>query len=423
MTGIKDFSQTASENGLVGNFNASEGMAPSQVNDSMREFAAVMARMYGDIGGEGTTTGVADAYLYDVRSDPTALVDGLIFRAKIHVTNTASSTINADNLGSKKIRVFDKNGERDAEAGNLQSGAIYTFLYNASLDGGTGGWLCTDPTFIIPDDLLINTDHATAYTLVEADNNTLHTFTAAANANLTAAATLKDGWFVRIKANGGAVTIDPEGAELIDGVATRVIPDGNVAFLRCTGTAFITVTETSDAAKTAANETSISAHETRLDLIEAVVKNRVQNPVTAASSYSASADRQITPLDTSITTKQLNAKITVSFEVSYERHADGMFYVKRINPDASSVEIGVADSAGSRTIGFLGVNYDTSDHASLTSLSLKIDDVVTNIGEYEYQLWVRGSNQPFFLNRTVTDNNDDAYERGSSVCILQELLV
>ena len=56
--------------------------------------------------------------------------------------------------------------------------------------------------------------------------------------NLAAAATLTDGWCLWVRANGGAVTIDPSGAELIDGAATLVIPDGQTAFIICTGTAF-----------------------------------------------------------------------------------------------------------------------------------------------------------------------------------------
>lgn len=79
------------------------------------------------------------------------------------------------------------------------------------------------------------------YTAVKTDYNQLIEFTAAATLSLTAAATLGDGWACLVKANGGAVTIDPNGSETIDGSTTKTLADGNYLAIFCNGTAFFTV--------------------------------------------------------------------------------------------------------------------------------------------------------------------------------------
>lgn len=79
------------------------------------------------------------------------------------------------------------------------------------------------------------------YTAVKADYNQLWRATGAVTLNLTAAATLTDGWGLWVKADGGAVTVDPNGAETINGAATLSLPDGFSAFIVCTGTAFFAV--------------------------------------------------------------------------------------------------------------------------------------------------------------------------------------
>ena len=87
------------------------------------------------------------------------------------------------------------------------------------------------------------------YTVVAGDNMSVLNCTTALTLNLTAAATLGNQHMFLVIANGGAVTIDPNGAETINGSATLVVADGSSAFVVCNGTLFL-------AAVAEANESS-----------------------------------------------------------------------------------------------------------------------------------------------------------------------
>ncbi|TAY11061.1 hypothetical protein [Rhizobium leguminosarum] len=78
------------------------------------------------------------------------------------------------------------------------------------------------------------------YTALASDDNAIHRFTAAATLTLTAAATLGANWHYAVIADGGDVTIDPNGAETIDGAATLVIKNGYSVEIICSGAAFFT---------------------------------------------------------------------------------------------------------------------------------------------------------------------------------------
>lgn len=82
---------------------------------------------------------------------------------------------------------------------------------------------------------------STSYAAVLGDRGKLMHFTAASTLSLAAAATLTAGWWLMVRAKGGNITIDPNGAELINGVATIVILNGDSALIHCDGTGFHTV--------------------------------------------------------------------------------------------------------------------------------------------------------------------------------------
>jgi hypothetical protein len=88
------------------------------------------------------------------------------------------------------------------------------------------------------------------YTAVLNDNNAVIRFTAAATLSLTAVSTLGANWHVKVIADGGDVTIDPNLSETIDGATTLVVPNGSSTFVISNGSAFFTdKTMTSLAAK------------------------------------------------------------------------------------------------------------------------------------------------------------------------------
>ncbi|MCA0276247.1 MAG: hypothetical protein LCH86_09595 [Proteobacteria bacterium] len=79
---------------------------------------------------------------------------------------------------------------------------------------------------------------AGSYTAGVADYNQFWRATGAVAVNLTAAATLGSGWAIWVKADGGTVTIDPNGAETINGAATLSLAVGFSALVFCSGSAF-----------------------------------------------------------------------------------------------------------------------------------------------------------------------------------------
>ena len=81
----------------------------------------------------------------------------------------------------------------------------------------------------------------TAYTVIATDRGKAILCSGTFTLSLTAAATLGDGFTLIVKNTGsGAITIDPNSTELIDGASTKVIAAGDWAVITCTGTAFVT---------------------------------------------------------------------------------------------------------------------------------------------------------------------------------------
>lgn len=85
---------------------------------------------------------------------------------------------------------------------------------------------------------------ASAYTVIATDNMTLLSCSAALTLSLTAAATLGNGFMFIVDAVGGAVVLDPNAAELIEGAATFTVALGTKAIVFCTGTSFSVIDRT-----------------------------------------------------------------------------------------------------------------------------------------------------------------------------------
>lgn len=65
-------------------------------------------------------------------------------------------------------------------------------------------------------------------------------FTADASLFLPAAAVAQAGWYIMVKADGGDVTIEPNGVETVDGLTSAILRDGQTIAIYSTGTEFLT---------------------------------------------------------------------------------------------------------------------------------------------------------------------------------------
>lgn len=82
---------------------------------------------------------------------------------------------------------------------------------------------------------------SSGYTVVGTDRGKLINCSAALTLSLTAAATIGAGFVCWVKANGGAVVIDPNSTENINGSSTSLtVPDGSTVMLVCDGTGWQT---------------------------------------------------------------------------------------------------------------------------------------------------------------------------------------
>jgi hypothetical protein len=107
---------------------------------------------------------------------------------------------------------------------------------------------------------------------------------------LTAAATLADGWHVHYRVNDGqTVTIDPDGAELIDGAATKVVVGPAAGTILCDGAAFYTTgfdqPAAADAVAGIIELATQAEQETGTDVVRAVTPGRQHFHPSAAKAW------------------------------------------------------------------------------------------------------------------------------------------
>lgn len=240
MASIYDWSLTASNNASADSgLTWAEGQAPSTVNNSARVMMQRVAEILADMGGALTAGGTANGLTVTANSGFTAYSNGIMIAFKAASDNTGAATLNVNGVGAKAIRKLGESGDIALEAGDILTGAVYVARYNSALNGGAGAWQLINARTVLP-----NIEYATKsanYTALLADSRTLFDFTATATLSLTAAATLGDGWWCIVKADGGDVTVDPNSTEQIDGATTKSVDDGTFAFILCDGSAFHTV--------------------------------------------------------------------------------------------------------------------------------------------------------------------------------------
>ncbi len=105
MAEIKDLSVTdASNNGSAANAGAAEGMAPSEVNNSMRALRGLLKRAFNDaVEGDKDSTGSSNTYAVAANRTIAAYYDGMRIGFHANHANTGASTLNVDGVGAKAI--------------------------------------------------------------------------------------------------------------------------------------------------------------------------------------------------------------------------------------------------------------------------------------------------------------------------------
>lgn len=163
------------------------------------------------------------------------------------------------------------------------------------------------------------------------------------------------------------------------------------------------------------------------NLDESRYTNIVQNLVNTPFSFTGTASRAnattITPLTTTIVTVKSNARIYISMFVSLETHWDNVFYVTSSVNGGTESEL-ITKGLSARNFGFTSAQYDNNSDSTMGQISFKwVHETTSNAGDtITYRLrFYSGVAHSLWLNQTQNATNSAAYERASSVVILEEI--
>ena len=127
MAEINDWSTSAASNNSASPNGAPENMAPSGVNNTMRENMAVLKRAYADSNASVTAGGTVDVITVAMNQTITALYNGLIVSFEASGTNTGAVTLNVDGVGAKNLV---KRVSTALVAGEILSGMKVSCVYD-----------------------------------------------------------------------------------------------------------------------------------------------------------------------------------------------------------------------------------------------------------------------------------------------------
>lgn len=160
-----------------------------------------------------------------------ALTDKATYVFTAVAVNTGAVTMNIDSVGAKPVR---KNQGLNLAEGEIQIGDILNLQYNASTDEFS---ITNQKTNEINFRSISGNS-----TIVTFDSGALIRCTATLTLAAQSAASLGAGFSVFVRADGGDVTIDPDGSETIDGAATLLLEDGTWVLITSDGTNWQVVT-------------------------------------------------------------------------------------------------------------------------------------------------------------------------------------
>ena len=141
MADVSQWSTTAASNNSPSPNGAPEGMAPSGVNNVIRENMAAIAKWYSDSDGTLQSTGSSSAYVLATNSTHAALADMPLVAFRANHASTGASTLAVDGLTAKSIKKYH---DVNLAAGDIETGQIVIVVYNATSDvyeliSSTGG--------------------------------------------------------------------------------------------------------------------------------------------------------------------------------------------------------------------------------------------------------------------------------------------
>jgi len=197
---------------------------------------AVQAASGGVLWG-GTAGGTADALTLTLTPAIASYTTGQVFQFVASATNaTTTPTININSAGVKTIK---RQSGAAMQSGDIASGALVQIAYNGT------DFLLTSITAAQAVNIgIIPYVARTSNTLLTAsDRGYLIDVTSGTFTQTFAACTaLGSGWSIYLRNSGtGDITLDPNGAETIDGLATFIVYPGEVRIIQCDGTALRSV--------------------------------------------------------------------------------------------------------------------------------------------------------------------------------------
>lgn len=159
-----NWSETDASNDILGGPGWPGGMDANQVEPNARGVMGAIRRIWDRLNPQQSSGGSGGAYTWTPANTlyPTAYAQGEIYWCKANFTSVGGDTFNVNGLGAKPIYKVTNAGLIAIAASDMQSGAMYALAYDASLNGGAGGFQLANSSGAIPSGTVMQTAAASA---------------------------------------------------------------------------------------------------------------------------------------------------------------------------------------------------------------------------------------------------------------------